>query len=247
MLEISAEDVLESYAVYAIKRWFGISSTPFGDFVMRRHWQIQAIHIMFVTALLLGLNTPSLAGVFLFSATDTPLAVPPVGTTGTTISTIVVPGGSGFGAIQDINVFVNLDHTFTGDLDIFLENPGTATSVHLFDSFGSGGDNIRNVTFDDEAGSLISSVVAPFGPGSFRPDPGSLSAFDGQILSGATFQLRIVDNFSGDSGTLFDFTISGEAATVPEPTSFTLWSATGLGLVAYGWQRKRKQRQQAIV
>lgn len=91
--------------------------------------------------------------------------------------------------VADVNVVVNLTHTYTGDLAIWLISPN-GTMVQLFNRRGGGGDNMSATTFDDEAGTLISSGSAPF-TGSFRPEA-PLSAFDGATAKG-TWTPRISD------------------------------------------------------
>lgn len=145
---------------------------------------------------------------FDFPATDTPLAIPPGApdeTFGTTTSYIpaiqTLPG-----AVSDVNVFVNLDHAATGDLDIFVEHEGQ--QVHLFNQLGLLGADIRDVLFDDEAATPISAGSPPFGPGAFQPEPGVLADLDGMSLAGE-WSLIVVDNFLFDTGTLLDFHIQG--------------------------------------
>ncbi len=105
--------------------------------------------------------------------------------------------------INDVNVTVNLDHTYTGDLDIFLIAPDN-TTVQLFDQHGGSGDNLTNTVFDDEATDPIAGASAPF-TGTFQP-VGNLSDFDGLQTIG-DWTLRIVDNLNGDGGQLLDWTL----------------------------------------
>jgi len=105
--------------------------------------------------------------------------------------------------ISDINVTVNMNHSFAGDLEIKLVGPDN-TEVILSNRNGGGGTNYTNTTFDDEAGSSIASGSAPFN-GSFTPD-GDLNDFNG-LTSVGDWKLVITDNADGDGGALLDWTI----------------------------------------
>ncbi len=146
---------------------------------------------------------------FSFTSPNPPVAIPDLATT---IDTFTV---SQSGTIEDLNVFVDLDHTYMGDLDIFLEHNGI--SAHLFDEFGAWDNDLASVLFDDEAATLISAGTPPYGPGSFQPSPGLLAGFDGVDIQGA-WSLRIVDSSLGDAGTLFIFRIEGTFVAVFVPT-----------------------------
>ena len=105
--------------------------------------------------------------------------------------------------INDINVLVNLEHTFNGDLEIKLRGPNNAEVV-LSARNGGGGDNFTNTLFDDEATAAIAGGTPPY-TGSFQPD-GNLSDFDG-IQSIGDWTLVITDNANADGGTLLDWTL----------------------------------------
>jgi subtilisin-like proprotein convertase family protein len=128
-------------------------------------------------------------------AADTPLPVPSSGTSGTMVSTLTVPTG---GTILDVEVTVDITHTFVGDLDISITSPQGIT-VQLFDQHGGPGSSIGLTTFSDAATTPIFLGSAPFN-GAFQPFQ-PLTAVDGGEASG-TWTLDIVDNFGGDSGTL---------------------------------------------
>ncbi|MFZ2360765.1 MAG: proprotein convertase P-domain-containing protein, partial [Anaerolineae bacterium] len=145
-----------------------------------------------------------------YTSTDVPKAVPPSGTAGTTTSVVTVPSGGG--TITDVNVTIGqLTHTYDADLDIHILHPDS-TAVELSTDNGGLGDNYVNTVFDDEAGTLITAGTAPF-TGSYRPE-GLLSALDGKATNG-TWTLRVVDDASGDSGTLssWSLTICGSVAS----------------------------------
>ena len=112
------------------------------------------------------------------------------------------------GTITDVDVAVRLNHTFVADLDIFLRHPD-GTLVELSTDNGSGGDNFGTgqntcrgglVVFDDEFGSSITGGTAPFPFSSYNPE-GDLADLDGKPAAG-TWQLEIVDDTPGDTGTM---------------------------------------------
>lgn len=114
---------------------------------------------------------------------------------------------SGFtGNIGKITVLLQLNHTWDGDLDIFLIAPDGTTvllSSDNGDDLDNYGTNCSNRTiFDDAAGSPINLASPPF-TGTFQPE-GSLSDFNGLTGSGVngTWILRIRDDVQFDSGTL---------------------------------------------
>ncbi len=95
-----------------------------------------------------------------------------------------------FGAVDDVDVLLNLTHTFIGDLTISLSNP-MSTNVVLHDQGGSSSNDI-NTVYDDDGGA---GTTAPTSP---------LSAFDNQNAIG-DWTLTIVDNLGGDSGSLLNW------------------------------------------
>lgn len=128
---------------------------------------------------------------------STPTAIRDLSTT-----TVSLPVSS-TGTIDDVNVRVNLNHTYDGDLVITAIHPD-GTRVTLFNRRGGSGDNLTNTVFDDEATTLIAQGRAPF-TGSFRPDA-ALSAFDGKAANG-TWRLEIRDAARADTGTLLNFSL----------------------------------------
>ncbi|MDC0934849.1 SdrD B-like domain-containing protein [Pirellulales bacterium] len=115
------------------------------------------------------------------------------------------------GTVVDVNVRINITHTFVGDLSIAVRSP-QGTQALLVDSLNNSGDNLTDTLIDDEAIATINTGTAPY-TGSFQPTGGpSLSAFDGETPNG-TWELIVVDNASTDVGTLDDwsieFTMSG--------------------------------------
>jgi subtilisin-like proprotein convertase family protein len=129
-----------------------------------------------------------------YPSTDTPKPIPDVRTP-PVLSSIVV---SDTGAVSDVNVILNISHTFDGDLDIFLIGPD-GTRVELTTDNGGTGENFVNTVFDDQAATSITVGTPPY-TGSFKPE-GLLSALNG-IPANGTWTLEITDDTNADSGTL---------------------------------------------
>lgn len=105
-------------------------------------------------------------------------------------------------ALADINVNIELDHTYLADLVIKLISPSGTTVVLLSSSCGEF-DNI-NAIFDDDAPSftcsgdpVISGMVKPLG---------SLNSFEGESILGEWI-LEINDNEASDGGSLKSFSL----------------------------------------
>ncbi len=146
----------------------------------------------------------------------------------TTTSTIVVAGFSNF--IADVNVRLNITHTFDSDLTVTLISPA-GIRVPLFAGVGGSGDNFVNTVLDDEAATAIGAGVAPF-TGSFRPIS-SLGVLDGVSANG-TWTLEIRDTAAQDVGTLnnwgLDF-LDGEQSTLTRANGF--YAFVGLPSATY--------------
>lgn len=106
--------------------------------------------------------------------------------------------------IVDLDVTVNLTHTFVGDLSLFLRSPA-GTQVRLISSNNAvSGENFINCRFDDDAAQSITQGTAPF-TGRFRPVQ-PLTAFDNTNSAGQ-WTLYVRDSLLVDSGTINNFTI----------------------------------------
>ena len=130
-----------------------------------------------------------------------PTPVPPTGSSGTTTSS---SDTAPWGTIVDVDVTLDITHTWAADLDITLISPN-GTTVELTSDNGGGSDNYTGTTFDDDAALPITSGSAPF-TGSYQPEE-SLSNFDGENAAGVWF-LEIVDDAGGDLGTLNSWSIT---------------------------------------
>lgn len=105
--------------------------------------------------------------------------------------------------IDDLNVQLDITHTWDSDLYITLKSP-TGQTVVLANRRGGSGDDFDNTLFNDEAATSISAGAAPFA-GSFRPD-GKLASFDGRNARGI-WTLSVQDRGRGDVGTLHGWSL----------------------------------------
>ena len=148
-----------------------------------------------------------------------------------TESTLTVSGYAG--TISDLNVRLNIGHTWDDDLDVFLVSP-SGTTVELFSDVGEDEDGFIDTTLDDEASTAITAGAAPF-TGAFRP-VGSLAALDGEDPNG-TWRLRVRDDTSGDTGTITNWSIVLAGTTPDEPNTLTdaqgQYTFSGLAAGAY--------------
>lgn len=135
-----------------------------------------------------------------YTSTGAPVAIPdndPIGIT----STINVSDDQ---LVQDVNVKVNVAHTYDGDLTITLTPPAGAP-ITLSNRRGANGDNFADTVFDDQATTSIASGTAPFA-GSFQPDT-PLATANG-IQSLGAWRLNIVDGAIADVGSLLNWTLT---------------------------------------
>ena len=133
------------------------------------------------------------------ASTNVPVAIAASGTP-TVNSTLTIPSG---GIISDVNVNLNIPHTWVNDLTVTLTSP-SGNSVELFTAKCDPQNGNINVlaTFDDSGSTLIcnpgpnpagiSGIIAPDSP---------LSAFNGEDSTG-TWTLTVADAFNLDGGSI---------------------------------------------
>ncbi len=146
-----------------------------------------------------------------YTSTNVPQTIGP--NAGLVSSTITVPGNP---RIADLDVSIELNHTFMSDIDAHLRSPA-GNDNGLFTDIGSaaaGGQAQMDVTFDDEAGTppLFTVLRGP----SYKPELAyRLSWFDGED-AGGTWTLDLRDDATGDGGTLTGWSLRiCEAPPVP--------------------------------
>ena len=115
----------------------------------------------------------------------------------TSTNSIYVPA-LGAQTVADLNVFVNLSHTWVADLTLTLQSPN-GTSVTLMAVNSCGDYDNMTVEFDQQATTPI-GVVCPM-TNIYAIPASSLAAFNGQLMEG-TWTLSVNDNAPGDTGTL---------------------------------------------
>jgi len=138
-----------------------------------------------------------------FSSGDVHLAV------STSVDAVSPINVGGSGVIADLNVELEITHTWVGDLRVVLTHVDTGTHVTIIDqpgspasTFGCSSNNI-DATLDDEASAPVESqcrTTYPAISGSVRPN-NPLSAFDGEDLGG-TWRLTVTDGATLDDGFL---------------------------------------------
>ena len=150
------------------------------------------------------------ATTFTNTAANLPVAIPDLGTV--SIPIVVARDAT----IADLDVRLNLFHTFMGDVRVELHGPAGQV-VTLVNRRGAGGQGFRETTFDDGATTAIETGIAPF-TGSYRPES-ALSLFHGANARG-TWTLIVTDNDASDTGSVIGVSLlftTSIATTVRTP------------------------------
>jgi len=133
------------------------------------------------------------------NTTATPIPDP-----GSITSNLVVSGAPT--SISKVRVTLNITHTWTSDLDIFLEAPD-ATMIELTTDNGVGCVNFTNTKFDDAAPTGITSISCTMQPftASYIPEV-PLAGLNGRNANG-TWVLHVTDDLGVFTGTLNSWTL----------------------------------------
>lgn len=134
------------------------------------------------------------------TAQDTPIGISLVPNEIQSVITIPAPENI---LIGDINVTVNLTHSFLADLTISLISP-TGTEVILMNGTCGESNNI-DVIFDDSGATFECADSAPAVTGIIRAQ-NLMSPFIGENSAG-DWTLKVVDGFDDDGGALINFAI----------------------------------------
>jgi subtilisin-like proprotein convertase family protein len=119
-------------------------------------------------------------GRYTYVALDLPL---PINDNSTTTSYIEINDAY---CIGDIDIELDLTHTYIGDLEVDVTSP-EGTTVRLHDRSGGATDDLH-MYYDEQGGDL------PEGPG-------TLADWEGEIVTG-TWTMHVTDNAGADTGTL---------------------------------------------
>lgn len=187
-----------------------------------------------------GTSTPTATPTTTATATSTPTPSPtptatptatPVGSSCSSPA-LAIPDGDNTGItsdivinstqiLSDLNLGLNIAHTFVGDLEVTLTHVETGTSAIVLNRPGSGncGNPDINVTLDDEASGAANTTCNATSPaigGTLRP-AAVLSTFDGQSFGG-TWRLKVRDLGAQDEGVLTSWCLIPTATANQTPS-----------------------------
>lgn len=138
-------------------------------------------------------NSPG-AGCTVYNSTATTTIVDNT----TVTNTIVVPNNGG-ATLTDLNVFVNITHTYTSDLRLSLTSPAGTTIALINSGLCTSSDNII-VEFDQTGTNGNVGATCPMN-NLFVVPAQSLAGFNGQVFQG-TWTLNVQDVATQDAGTV---------------------------------------------
>lgn len=124
------------------------------------------------------------------------------------------------GTIDDVNVRIEVTHTWRSDVQAALTYTGGGGTVRLANNVDSSGDNFF-ATFDSEGAALCSDAAncgtttnCVTAPGPVCQPLEALTAFDG-LTSPGTWTLAVCDRAAADNGTLVAWEVTLEGAGLP--------------------------------
>ena len=146
-------------------------------------------------------------------ATTVSADIPQVLLDGTSVKSVL--NFSGSGSINDIDVSLDITHTYDADLTVYLISP-LGTRVKLFANVGLFGDNFTGTIFDDSGPTSITAGSPPF-TGRFRPQE-PLSRFIDEDPLGE-WTLELTDAASNDTGVLPAWSVTINYTDTPVVTN----------------------------
>ena len=161
-----------------------------------------------------------------FNGAGTPIAIPDGGNTNS-VASAAGPGSPT--NITDLDLTVNITHTWAEDIDLTLSstNPVVAATPILQDCGTNADWTGINVTFDDQAATPITCAAAtniPGGPGQSPLGATVLAAFNGSAAASAvSWTLNVADDDAICTGTLNSWSVTVTVDT-PLPVELTTFS-----------------------
>lgn len=108
-------------------------------------------------------------------------------------------------AISDIDVIVNITHSYIGDLDVWVESPSGARAQLMLHNVANNGADITDCRFDDEACRSISDATSPY-TGRWAPVAGLCADAESGNANGQ-WRLIAYDNYAQDTGSIDNWTL----------------------------------------
>ncbi|HRH38314.1 MAG TPA: proprotein convertase P-domain-containing protein, partial [Flavobacteriales bacterium] len=172
---------------------------PFGNYASASAINVILVHNLFSQCSLTFTNFTKTCGVpgagcgLYTNSTSTAIV-----DNATTTSTITVPSLGG-ATITDLNVYVNLTHTYVSDLRLSLKSPANTTINLIATGLCTSNDNIV-AEFDDTGANGAVGATCPINNLYVIP-AAALSGFNGQLFQG-TWTLTVQDVAAQDEGTI---------------------------------------------
>jgi subtilisin-like proprotein convertase family protein len=128
-----------------------------------------------------------------------------------TIRSEIPVTGLGQATVENLEVLVNITHTWAGDLRIKLFSPD-GTEVLLVNGRGGSSNDFRNTIFRADAQTPVTTGRPPF-RGTFRPE-GNLLALKGKAAQGSWI-LEVADTAQEDGGALNRWSLGLDTNVTP--------------------------------
>jgi len=146
--------------------------------------------------------------------------IPETGSAGIVLSSMKINMSK---PINDVDVFVNLEHASSSDLRITLIRSESSDSILLFDGkITNSSDNNISLIFDDQADSTLGNNKYSSFCSGIKP-LNNLNSFFSGMDSKAMWTLNVNDNVSGNTGFIYSWGIRFNKLTTPQ-TNLTLSS-----------------------
>ena len=146
--------------------------------------------------------------------------IPETGSSGIVLSSMKINMSK---PVNDIDVFVNLEHASSSDLRITLLRSESSDSILLFDGkITNSTDNNISLIFDDQADSTLGNSKYSSFCSAIKP-LNNLNSFFSGMDSKATWTLSVNDNVTGNTGFIYSWGIRFNNLTTPQ-TNLTMSS-----------------------